>query len=83
MVGGVCALLEYDVDAMADYVSEMSNLVANSNMAQPAPSFHKFIQQILTSAQLPKTTILLGMNYFAQRINMLRSAGMEKFSGEG
>ena len=38
MAGGVCAVLNYDVDTMADYVSEMfTRLVANANKARPHP----------------------------------------------
>ncbi|KAJ4300141.1 cyclin-like protein [Collariella sp. IMI 366227] len=42
---------------------------------QVNPAFRKFVSQILTSTRLPSTTILLGMNYLAKRINMMHAAG--------
>jgi hypothetical protein len=74
MPGGVCAVLDYEVELMADYVSEMATRIvmprSNVNAA-----FRKFVSQILTSTRLPSTTILLGMNYLAKRINMMHAAG--------
>jgi len=74
MAGGVCAVLDYDVDLMADYVSEMATRIVTPQ--NPVESgFRKFILGILTSTRLPSTTILLGMNYLAKRINMMAAAG--------
>ncbi len=70
MPGGVCAVLDYDVELMAEYVAEMTTRLALDN-ATPAAPFRKFISQILSSTRLPSTTILLGMNYFAKRINTM------------
>lgn len=70
MPGGVCAVLDYDVEFMAEYVAEMSTRLALGK-CQPSDTFRKFISQILSSTRLPRTTILLGMNYFAKRINMM------------
>ncbi|EPE09097.1 cyclin-like protein [Ophiostoma piceae UAMH 11346] len=70
MPGGVCAVLDYDVEMMAEYVAEMANRLAMGTPKTPE-SFRKFISQILSSTRLPRTTILLGMNYFAKRINMM------------
>ncbi|KAJ2902255.1 hypothetical protein MKZ38_000796 [Zalerion maritima] len=84
MPGGVCAVLDYDVDLMAEYVSEMATRLSSHQGQGPvAPTFRKFVQQILTSTRLPRTTILLGMNYLAKRINMLKAAGNEQFAGDG
>lgn len=74
MPGGVCAVLDYEVELMADYVSEMATRVVMPDR-QVNPAFRKFVSQILTSTRLPSTTILLGMNYLAKRINMMRAAG--------
>ena len=76
-------MLDYDVDSMAEYVAEMSTRLVNQNQNQAAPSFRKFVNQILTSTRLPRTTILLGMNYLAKRINMLKAAGSDQFASEG
>ncbi|KAL2121002.1 hypothetical protein VTJ04DRAFT_5029 [Mycothermus thermophilus] len=74
MPGGVCAVLDYEVELMADYVSEMATRLV---MPQRAinPAFRKFVSQILTSTRLPSTTILLGMNYLAKRINTMLAEG--------
>ncbi|KAI9172076.1 hypothetical protein HJFPF1_01568 [Paramyrothecium foliicola] len=77
MPGGVCAVLDYEVDMMADYVAEMATRVVTPDSAVTSP-FRKFVSQILTSTRLPSTTILLGMNYLAKRINALKSQGPYK-----
>ncbi|KAK4103444.1 hypothetical protein N658DRAFT_514306 [Parathielavia hyrcaniae] len=74
MPGGVCAVLDYDVELMADYVAEMATRIVMPQR-QVNPAFRKFVSQILTSTRLPSTTILLGMNYLAKRINMMQAAG--------
>jgi hypothetical protein len=79
MPGGVCAVLDYEVDIMADYVAEMAVRVVTPD-ATVTPAFRKFVSQILTSTRLPSTTILLGMNYLAKRINAMKSQGSYKAS---
>lgn len=79
MPGGVCAVLDYDVEAMAEYVAEMSTRVVTPE-APVTPAFRKFVSQILTSTRLPSTTILLGMNYLAKRINSMKTQGPYKAS---
>ncbi|KAK4110239.1 hypothetical protein N656DRAFT_714069 [Canariomyces notabilis] len=74
MPGGVCAVLDYDVELMADYVSEMATRVVMPQRSVN-PAFRKFVSQILSSTRLPSTTILLGMNYLAKRINMMHQDG--------
>jgi hypothetical protein len=76
MPGGVCAVLDYEVEHMADYVSEMATRVVMPQ-SPVNPAFRKFVAQILTSTRLPSTTILLGMNYLAKRINMMHAAGQK------
>ena len=76
MPGGVCAVLDYEVEPMADYVSEMATRIVMPQR-QVNPAFRKFVSQILTSTRLPSTTILLGMNYLAKRINMMHAAGQD------
>jgi hypothetical protein len=72
--GGVCAVLDYEVDQMTDYVSEMAQrLIIPGSPVSPA--FRKFVSGLLSSTRLPTTTILLGMNYLARRVNMLNAAG--------
>jgi len=74
MPGGVCLVLDYEVDHMAEYVSEMATRIMLPGKAV-TPAFRKFVGQILTSTRLPSTTILLGMNYLAKRINMMAAEG--------
>lgn len=74
MPGGVCAVLDYEVDMMAEYVAEMATRVVDPDAAVTT-SFHKFVSQILTSTRLPSTTILLGMNYLAKRVNAMKDQG--------
>jgi len=77
--GGVCAVLDYDVELMADYVSEMATRIVMPQNAVDV-RFRKFVSQILTSTRLPSTTILLGMNYLSKRVNMMRSVGQQAHS---
>ncbi|OAA49443.1 Cyclin PHO80-like protein [Metarhizium rileyi] len=77
MPGGVCAVLDYEVDIMADYVTEMAVRVVTPEAAMTS-GFRKFVTQILTSTRLPSTTILLGMNYLAKRINAMKGQGPYK-----
>ncbi|KAH0532668.1 hypothetical protein TsFJ059_001328 [Trichoderma semiorbis] len=79
MPGGVCAVLDYEVDMMAEYVAEMATRVVTPEASVTSP-FRKFVSQILTSTRLPSTTILLGMNYLAKRINSMKSQGPYKAS---
>lgn len=77
MPGGVCAVLDYEVDVMAEYVAEMATRVVTPEATVNAP-FRKFVSQILTSTRLPSTTILLGLNYLAKRINTIKGQGHYK-----
>ncbi|CAM1507167.1 Fc.00g068080.m01.CDS01 [Cosmosporella sp. VM-42] len=79
MPGGVCAVLDYEVDVMAEYVAEMATRVVTPD-ASVTSAFRKFVSQILTSTRLPSTTILLGMNYLAKRVNTLKGQGPYKAS---
>ncbi|OAA61794.1 cyclin-like protein [Niveomyces insectorum RCEF 264] len=79
MPGGVCAVLDYEVELMAEYVAEMSTRLATGTSRVSDP-FRKFISQILSSTRLPRTTILLGMNYFAKRINMMNMMSPNKLT---
>ncbi|KAH8808153.1 putative meiotically up-regulated gene 80 protein [Xylogone sp. PMI_703] len=77
--GGVCAVLDYEVDQMTDYVAEMAQrLVLPGTPVSPA--FRKFVSGLLSSTRLPSTTILLGMNYLARHVNMLKARGALKSS---
>lgn len=81
MPGGVCAVLDYEVELMAEYVAEMATRVVMPRSSFTG-AFRKFVSQILTSTRLPSTTILLGMNYLAKRMNMMTAAG-QAMTSEG
>ncbi|KAK2626955.1 hypothetical protein QTJ16_004130 [Diplocarpon rosae] len=72
--GGVCAVLDYEIDQMTEYVAEMAQRLVLPN-SPVSPAFRKFVQGLLTSTRLPSTTILLGMNYLARRMNILKASG--------
>jgi hypothetical protein len=61
---------------MAEYVAEMSCRVVTGDASAATSSFRKTVLTILSSTRLPRTTILLGMNYLAKRINTLKNAGV-------
>jgi hypothetical protein len=80
--GGVCAVLDYEVDQMTDYVSEMAQRLVLPN-SPVSPPFRKFVSGLLSSTRLPTTTILLGMNYLARRVNQLNlDSGFKPSDGE-
>ncbi|KAI3331431.1 hypothetical protein HD806DRAFT_518457 [Xylariaceae sp. AK1471] len=82
MPGGVCAVLDYETDMMAEYVADMATrIVIPRSIVTPA--FRKFVNQILTSTRLPSTTVLLGMNYLAKHMNMHKHAGTYNAVSEG
>lgn len=62
---------------MTDYVSEMAQRVVMPG-TPVSPAFRKFVSGLLSSTRLPSTTILLGMNYLARHMNMLKNTGPYK-----
>ncbi|KAL8715680.1 MAG: hypothetical protein Q9225_006318 [Loekoesia sp. 1 TL-2023] len=88
--GGVAAHLDYEMDQMAEFVSEMAQGMydlyesricladidilrsVNPNISV-APTFRKYVLQVLSSTRLPSSTILLGLHYLATRMSMLSS----------
>ncbi|KAL3427826.1 Meiotically up-regulated gene 80 protein 1 [Phlyctema vagabunda] len=72
--GGVCAVLDYEVDQMTDYVAEMAQRIVMPG-GTVTGAFRKFVSGLLSSTRLPSTTILLGMNYLARRMNILNASG--------
>jgi hypothetical protein len=75
--GGVCAVLDYEIDQKSEYVAmRAQQLVLPGTLV--SPSFRKFVSGILSSTRLPSTTILLGMTYLSKRIGGMRVAGNYK-----
>ncbi|CZR61971.1 uncharacterized protein PAC_11868 [Phialocephala subalpina] len=75
--GGVCAVLDYEIDQITEYVAEMAQRIILPT-SQVSPSFRKFVSGLLSSTRLPSTTILLGMNYLARRMNLLNAVTQYK-----
>lgn len=71
--GGVCAVLDYEIDQITEYVAEMAQRIVLPTSAV-SPAFRKFVSGLLSSTRLPSTTILLGMNYLARRMNIYNAA---------
>ncbi|OJD39827.1 cyclin-like protein [Diplodia corticola] len=69
-VGGVSAKLDYDMETMTDFVSEMAQGIIQPGRPSP-PSFRKWVHQVLCATRLPSATILLSMNYLSIRMDML------------
>lgn len=67
--GGVCAVLDYDIDLMTEYVAEMTQRLILPSSSAPS-SLLEFVSDLLSSTRLPSTTILLGMHYLARKFNM-------------
>jgi hypothetical protein len=72
VVGGVAQELDYEMDQMTDYVSEMAQEIVMPR-SKVSPAFRKFVSGLLSSTRLPSSTILLGLNYLAKRMTMLNS----------
>jgi hypothetical protein len=72
IVGGVAQELDYEMDQMTDYVSEMAQEIVMPR-SKVSPPFRKFVSGLLSSTRLPSSTILLGLNYLAKRMSMLNT----------
>jgi len=71
-VGGVSAKLDYDMEVMTDFVCRSAqSLVTPGGFT--APSFRKWVHQMLCATRLPSATILMSMFYLADRMSRLRS----------
>lgn len=72
VAGGVAAHLDYDMESMVDFVSEMAQGIVQPSASVTA-DFRKYVSQILTSTRLPSSTIFLGLHYLGTRMTMLSS----------
>lgn len=70
-VGGVSAKLDYDMNVMADFVTETALNVITPGRMMP-PSFRKWVNQVLCATRLPSATIVLSMFYLSNRMPMLQ-----------
>ncbi|TGZ82592.1 hypothetical protein EX30DRAFT_192142 [Ascodesmis nigricans] len=73
--GGVSAHLDYEMDEMTEFVGSVAlELVTGQPSSRLMPSYRKFVNQILSSTRLPSSTILLGMAYLRQRMDIQQPA---------
>ncbi|KAF2086589.1 hypothetical protein K490DRAFT_74212 [Saccharata proteae CBS 121410] len=76
-VGGVSAKLDYEMEVMTDFVSEMAQGIIQPG--RPAPqSFRKWVHQVLCATRLPSATILLSLHYLSVRMGQLSTGGQFK-----
>lgn len=81
--GGVSAYLDYDMDEMTEFVGLLAlELVTGQSTDRLLPSYRKFVNQILSSTRLPSSTILLGMVYLRQRLDVDESNGQAVRRGQ-
>ncbi|KAF2843099.1 hypothetical protein M501DRAFT_59194 [Patellaria atrata CBS 101060] len=73
-VGGVSAKLDYDMEVMTDFVSEMTQGIVQPGRAMPPP-FRKWVNQVLCATRLPSATILLSLHYLSVRMQLLSRGG--------
>lgn len=76
VTGGVSATLDYDLDDMSEFVSNMaigimgpySTQVKSERPTQEfLDAFHKFTNQVLVATRLPKATVILALVYLSKR----------------
>lgn len=76
VTGGVSATLDYDIEEMAEFVSNMALGIMRPNstsMKSDRPSqnfleaFRKFTCQVLTATRMPKATVILALVYLSKR----------------
>jgi hypothetical protein len=68
--GGVMAILDYDVNIMADFVANVScNFI---NIHKPWRSLCLFAEKVLNQTRLPSSTVILGLTYLSKRLALER-----------
>jgi hypothetical protein len=72
--GGVSAHLDYEMDEMTDFVGNVAQQLVLGGYRPTEnllPSYRKFVYQILSSTRLPSSTILLGLAYLKERMDII------------
>jgi len=78
--GGVAAHLDYEMDQMSDFVSEMAQGIVHPG-TNVSPNLRKYVHQILSSTRLPSSTILLAMNLLSKRFQQVANTPVFRQSG--
>ena len=67
VTGGVMAVLDYDLNIMAEFLANVScNFI---NIAKPWTSLTMFVEKVLNQTRLPASTVILGVTYLATRLS--------------
>lgn len=66
--GGVSLVLDYDLDQMVNFLSWVTFGLLKKN-SNPSLSFIKSLNSVLSATRLPKSTLLLSINYLSNRID--------------
>lgn len=69
-MGGVSARLDYDIELMTDFITDISNTMLQMWLpgTRAYPSFRKWVLQVLSATRLPSSTLFLGLYYLSKRI---------------
>src|SRR5579862_676131 len=67
VTGGVMAILDYDLNVMAEFVANVScNFI---NLPKPWPALTAFVEKVLNQTRLPSSTVILAITYLAKRLS--------------
>ncbi|OUM54979.1 hypothetical protein BVG19_g4450 [[Candida] boidinii] len=67
VVGGVTAILEYDIEQMTKFVCWLCyGLMKRTD--NPTSVFHSTVKQVLSATRLPKSTIILSLLYLSDKM---------------
>ncbi|KAL9096676.1 MAG: hypothetical protein Q9165_001164 [Trypethelium subeluteriae] len=68
--GGVSPVLDYEMDTMVAYVTEMAQKLINPTAPWSA-AFEKWVRQVLVATRLPSATISMAFFYLAVRMSSI------------
>ncbi|GAV28743.1 hypothetical protein PMKS-002218 [Pichia membranifaciens] len=66
--GGVASVLDYDLDQMVKFLSWVAFGLVKKSMS-PSLAFQKSISSVLSATRLPKSTLLLAINYLSNKMD--------------
>lgn len=66
--GGVASVLDYDLDQMVKFLSWVTFGLVKKSM-NPSLNFQKSINSVLAATRLPKSTLLLAINYLSNKMD--------------
>lgn len=66
--GGVSLVLDYDLDQMVKFLSWVTFGLVKKN-SSPSLGFQKSLESVLSATRLPKSTLLLAVNYLSNKID--------------